>query len=94
MTIIYSTIGIIIFSTIFLINKYTLLFSDNNFIYKESSYVNSQSQQVDKFFLELIKSGKSFGQGENICRNLKFEYEKSGLFDSIYSEYILDGLNK
>lgn len=90
MTFFYSAIGILLFGSIFLINKYTLLFSNNNFIYIESKYIDSEMQQVDQFLLKLLNENRDLGDGKEICLNSKIEYEKSGLYLSNKLEYLVE----
>ena len=88
MTFFYSAIGILLFGSIFLINKYTFLFSNNNFTNIESKYIDSEMQQIDQFLLKILSENRNFGEGKEICINSKIEYEKSGLYKSGEIEYL------
>ena len=69
MTFFYSAIGILLFGYIFLINKYTLLFSNNNFTNIESKYIDSEMQQIDQFLLKILSENRNFGEGKEVCIN-------------------------
>ena len=82
MTFFYSGLGIIIFSSIFLITKHNLLFSNNSFHsdYYNNEYVNSRTQKMDRYLLSFLKQNKDeLGYGDDICFNLKSIVNSSGL---------------
>ena len=90
MTFFYSAIGILLFSSIVLVNKYILLLDNNNFSGLASNYPESQYKQNDKFFLSTLYSGQDFGEGTNICFNLKKEFMLSGFQNNSKLEYFQD----
>ena len=92
MTFFYSSVGILLFSSIVLVNRFIVLFSNNNFENIESSYIGSDYQQIDKFFLKLINDGNDYGEGIELCKNLKKELNYSGFARSRNFEYITYGL--
>ncbi len=94
MTFFYSAVGILLFSSIVVVNRFIVLFSNTNFRSIESSYIGSEYQQIDKFFLNLLNDGRSFGEGTELCINLKKELIFSGFSKSKKSEYITYGLTK
>ena len=87
-------VGILLFSSIVLVNKFTVLFGNNNFTLKNSEYIDSEYQQIDQFFLSILLKDKDYGEGNQICLNLKKEFIYSGLSKSYKSEYLLDGFTK
>ena len=90
MSFFYSAIGLLLFGSIFIINKYILLLNTNKF--SETINLNSYSEykQIDKFFLSTLYSGQDFGEGKDICFNLKREFAFSGI--SNYYEYFQDDI--
>ena len=92
MTFLYSSLGILIFSGIFLISKHTLLFSQKNYHsnYYSSKYISSKSQQVDQFLLNIILDKKNdLGFNDEICFNLKYIISNSGLLKKNESKYLV-----
>ena len=89
MTFFYSAIGILLFSSIFVINKYILLLDTNKFSGSVPNYPDPQYKQIDQFFLSTLYSGQDLGDGNDICFNLKKELMFSGISNSNNYEYIL-----
>ena len=82
MSFLYSSLGILLFSGIFLISKHTLLFSQKNYHsnYYNSIYISSKSQQVDQFILNIMLDKKNdLSFNDQICFNLKYIMANSGL---------------
>ena len=94
MTFFYSAVGILLFSSIVLVNRFIVLFSNTNFDNINSQYVGTQYQQTDRFLLQIINDGRDFGEGVELCMNLKRELNFSGLTNSKNFEYINYGLTK
>ena len=92
MTFFYSSVGILLFSSIVLVNRFIVLFSNNTFENIESSYIGSDYQQIDKFFLKLINDGNDYGERIELCNNLKKELNYSGFARSKNFEYISYGI--
>ena len=92
MTFLYSSLGILLFSGIFLISKHTLLFSKNNYHsnYYNSTYLSSKSQQVDQFLLKIMMDKNiNLGFDDEICFNLKYILANSGLLKKNEFEYLV-----
>ena len=90
MTFFYSVIGMLLFSSILVINKYILLLDTNKVTGLVSNYPESQYQQTDQFFLSTLYSGQDFGEGTDICFNLKKEFSISGIQNYSKYEYFQD----
>ena len=94
MTFFYSIVGMLLFSSIVLVNKFVILFAYNGNIIKNPEYIDSESQQIDQFFLSVLSRDKDYGNGSELCLNLKKEFVYSGLSKLNQSEYLLDGFTK
>ena len=94
MSFFYSIIGILLFSSIILVNRFVLLLSNNNLNYSGNIIIDEESKQVDKFVLTLLNDGRNFNQGEELCLNLKKELTNSVFLDYSEKEYIFDGFTK
>ena len=92
MTFFYSAIAILLFSSIAVVNRFSVLFFNQNFETIQSSYVGSEYQQIDRFFLRLLYDGRDYGEKDQVCINLKKELNFSGFVKSKRFEYILSGL--
>lgn len=90
MTFFYSAIGIMLFSSIFVINRYILLLDTNKFSGAIPNYSDPHYKQIDQFFLSTLYSGQDFGEGNDICFNLKKELKFSGISSSNNYEYFQD----
>ena len=73
MTFFYSAVGILLFSSIAVVNKFAVLFFNQNFETIQSSYIGSEYQQIDSFFLRLLYDGRDYGENDKVCINLKKE---------------------
>ena len=91
MTFFYSAVGILLFSSIAVVNKFAVLFFNQNFETIQSSYIGSEYQQIDSFFLRLLYDGRDYGENDKVCINLKKELNFSGFAKSKKFEYILTG---
>ena len=92
MTFFYSALGILLFSSIAVVNKFSVLFFNQNFDTIQSSYIGSEYQQIDRLFLRLLYDGRDYGENEKVCINLKKELNYTGFAKSKKFEYILAGL--
>ncbi len=82
MTFLYSSLGILFFSSIILVHKSALLFSDK--IYKsdyfEEVYTKTPFQQIDRYFLDVLKNDQyGLNNFDNICYFLKAKLSKAEL---------------
>ncbi len=92
MSFLYSSIGILIFSGIFLITKHTLLFSVKDYYSNSynSDYISSKAQQVDKYLLKIIENNKiDLNFNDQICYQLKSKLYNSGLKDKDKFNYFV-----
>ena len=92
MTFFYSAIGILLFSSIVIVNKYLLLINNSNFSEPIPFYNDSKYKQIDQFFLSTLYSDKEFGYGRDICFNLKKDFIYSGISNPNDFEYIQDDI--
>tara|TARA_Y100001978_G_scaffold158022_1_gene143615 strand:- start:150 stop:590 length:441 start_codon:yes stop_codon:yes gene_type:complete len=82
MTFLYTSLGILFFSSIVLVHKSALLFSDK--IYKsdyfEVKYTKTSYQQIDRFLLDVLKNDQyGLNNFDNICYFLKAKLSKAEL---------------
>ena len=94
MTFFYAIIGILLFSSISIINRYILLFYGSNFHSKSFLSIDAESKQVDKFVISKLHEGRDFGEGDDLCFNIKKELKVSGISKSSKIDYIFDGITK
>ena len=92
MTFLYSSIGILLFSSIFFINKQTIIFSkyDHYSDYYNSKYFSSKAQQIDKFILNVIHNKNTdLGYNDEICFNIMSSLYTSGLLNKDEIDYVV-----
>ena len=87
----YASIGILMFSSIALISKHTLLFSKRVYnLDSNTSYLSSRAQQIDKYALGLLDNKDiNLGFNQDICYGLKNLISNSGIVDKDNFNYVV-----
>ena len=80
------------FSSISLISKHTLLFSERAYKsdFYNTKYISSRAQQIDKYLLKTLDNKDiNFGFNQEICHNLNSVISNSGIVDKVEFKYIV-----